>query len=174
MTEESERRQEDTQELNFRQLFEQYAYYWKWFIICVIICSVGAFVYLRYTPQIFNVQTKVLLQDEKQASGDLVGLSELASLTGGGSQTSAFIADQIDVIKSRRILAKVIVQNKFNIIYRAKGNIKRSELLERESPVKLVLLESTTSNLDSIFYQIKINFDNNKIKINDRDQFIDN
>src|SRR5690606_23989822 len=70
--------------------------------------------------------------------------------------------------KSRRILYKVVVSNKLNIIYNAKGNVKKSELLEQESPVKLVLLDSNNPNQDSITYQIKISVDNNsKITVSD-------
>src|SRR5690606_34322858 len=96
-------------EINLRQLFEQYAYFWKWFLAFVIIFISTAFIYLRYAERIYKVEAKVLLQDEKKASGDLAGLTELASMAGGvGSQASAFVLDQIDVIKSRRILSKVV------------------------------------------------------------------
>src|SRR5690606_28162764 len=107
--------------------------------------------------------------------GDLAGLSEITSLAGGGgSPSSAFILDQIDVIRSRRILSKVAISNKLNIIYNAKGKVIKSELLEKESPVKLVLLESNNPKLDSISYHLKIKVSGDKIKVSDNDQTIDN
>src|SRR5690606_11733689 len=131
MTKESTQPIKEESEINLRQLFEQYAYFWKWFLFSVILCFSLAILYLRYAEKIYRVEAKILLQDEKQASGDLAGLAELASLaTGGGSQTSAFVTDQIDVIKSRRILRKVIESNKLNIVYHSQGKVKKSELLE--------------------------------------------
>src|SRR5690606_7373974 len=121
-------------------------------------------VYLRYAEKIYKIDAKILLQDEKQASGDLAGLSELASLASGGSQTSAFVSDQIDVIKSRRILRKVIEANKLNISYNSQGNVKNSELLERHSPIKIVLLDPNNKNLDSIFYELKVVLKEGKLR----------
>src|SRR5690606_10739375 len=123
---ESGQKQEEGQELNLRQLFEQYAYFWKWFVASVLICAITGVLYLRYAEKIYKIDAKILLQDEKKSTGDLAGLSELASLAGGGSQASAFVLDQIDVIKSRRILTKVVTQNKLNIIYNVIGNVKKS------------------------------------------------
>src|SRR5690606_2432224 len=174
MNDESGQRQEEGQELNLRQLFEQYAYFWKWFVVSVLVCAAAAILYLRYAEKIYKIDAKILLQDEKKASGDLAGLSELASLAGGGSQASAFVSDQIDVIKSRRILTKVVNQNKLNIIYNAKGNVKKSELLENQSPVKLVILEPNNPKLDSVSYQVRIIVSGNTIKLSDQNQNIDN
>ena len=69
-------KESDEQELNLKQIFEQYAFYWKWFVISVFACLFIAFVYLRYAERVYNISAKILLQDEKQASGDMAGLSE--------------------------------------------------------------------------------------------------
>src|SRR5690606_32741333 len=115
--------------INLRQLFEQYAYYWRWFVLSVLLCSAAAFVYLRYAERIYSITAKILLQDDKKASGELVGLSELSALTGMGSASSAFVSDQIEVMKSRRILRKVVELNALNIEYYSKGNVKSNEIL---------------------------------------------
>ena len=115
----------EEEEINLKQLVEQYAYYWKWFVLSLVVCVAIALVYLRYAEKIYSVNAKVLLQDENQASGELAGLGELASLT-GVSSGSAFIADQMDIMKSRRILRKVVEEHKLNIAYDAKGNVKNT------------------------------------------------
>src|SRR5690606_15501969 len=125
----SQVKESDEQELNIKQLFEQYAFYWRWFLVSIAVCLFIAFVYLRYAERIYNVNAKILLQDDKQASGELAGLAELSALTGMGSASSAFVADQIDVMKSRRILRKVVESNRLNISYFRKGNLKSSEIL---------------------------------------------
>src|SRR5690606_4980245 len=117
------------QEINLKQIFEQYAYYWKWFIISVIVCLIAAFIYLRYADKIYNITAKILLQDENKATGELAALSELSSLTGIGGSGAAFVLDQIDVLKSRRLFQKVVEQNRLNIVYMNKGNVKSSEMI---------------------------------------------
>src|SRR5690606_22285029 len=149
-------KESDEQEINLKQLFEQYAFYWKWFVISEFACLSIAFIYLRYAQQIYNVTGKILLQDEKQASGELAGLAELSALTGMGSASSAFVADQMDVMKSRRILRKVVESNRLNVTYFRKGNLKSSEILEKDAPLKLMLLEPTNPRLDSVSYELTI------------------
>src|SRR5690606_16275391 len=157
------------QEINLKQLFEQYAYYWKWFILSVILCLVSAVIYLRYADKIYSINSKILLQDENKATGELAGLSELASLGGIGGTTSSFVADQIDVMKSRRIFRKVVEQNRLNVIYYNKGNLKSNELMESQSPLKLVILDVNNSKLDSVRYDFVIKKkDNNKYTIEDK------
>jgi len=73
-------RQDEESDVNLQQVFEQYLYYWKWFIFSVIACVVLVFIYLRYTSPIYNSTAKILLQDEKQAGGEMAGLAELSQL----------------------------------------------------------------------------------------------
>src|SRR5690606_13715045 len=157
----------EEQEINIKQLFEQYSYYWKWFILSIIVCVIAAFFYLRYASKIYNVSAKILLQDESKAAGELAGLSELTSLGGIGSPTSAFVSDQIDVMKSRRIFLKVVTQNKLNISYYSKGNVKSSEMLEEQSPIRLVLLEPNNLKLDSIQYKLIVRRNGNNYGLED-------
>ena len=39
---------ENQEDANLRQLFEQYAYYWKWFLLATLLSVGSAFIYLRY------------------------------------------------------------------------------------------------------------------------------
>ncbi|WP_353136531.1 polysaccharide biosynthesis tyrosine autokinase, partial [Pseudopedobacter sp.] len=155
-------------EINLKQIFEQYAYYWRWFVLSIIVCLIAAFFYLRYAESIYSVSAKILLQDDKQASGELAGLSELSALTGGGTGYSAFVSDQMEVIKSRRILRKVVELNKLNIEYFSKGNLKSNELLEDNSPVRIILLEPNNPRLDTVIYTFSLSqTDEGKFKIKD-------
>src|SRR5690606_26358017 len=160
-------KESDEQEINLKQLFEQYAFYWKWFMVSILACFIIAFVYLRYADQIYNVTAKILLQDEKQASGELAGLAELSALTGMGSASSAFVADQMDVMKSRRILRKVVELNRLNISYFRKGNLKSSEVLEKGSPLKLMILEPAHVRLDSVSYTFTVSKSGEIFKLKD-------
>src|SRR5690606_8449549 len=87
----------------------------------------------------YQVDAKIVLENEDKASGELAGLGELASLTGGGS-TPAFVSDQNDVLKCRRWIRKVTTQQNLSIRYFVSGKIKSAEILEKSSPVKLVVL----------------------------------
>src|SRR5690606_18763450 len=91
-------KQSDEQDLNLKQVFEQYVFYWKWVLISVVACVFIAFVYLRDAQKIYTTSAKILLQDEKRASGDMAGLAELATMTGMGGSSAAFVNDQMEVL----------------------------------------------------------------------------
>jgi len=146
----------EEQEINLKQLFEQYAFYWKWFVVSVFACLFIAFVYLRYAQRIYNVNAKILLQDEKQASGDMAGLAELSNIAGMGSSSAAFVNDQMEILRSRRLMRKVVDTNRLNITYFTKGKIKSSEILEKHAPLKLMLLEPNHPRLDSVRYSFTV------------------
>src|SRR5690606_34874160 len=100
------------QDINLKQVVEQYAVYRNWVVVSIIACLFMAFVYLRYAQRIYNVHAKILLQDEKQASGEMAGLAELATLSGMGSSSAAFVNDQMEVLRSRRLMRKVVDTNR--------------------------------------------------------------
>ena len=162
------------EEFNFKQLFEQYAFYWKWFLLSIIVCLVGATLYLRYAEKIYSVSAKILLQNEKEASGELSGLSELANIS-GYSPGSAFVSDQIDILKSRRIVRKVVEESTLNISYFSIGKVKSTEVLAKDSPIKLIPVNSNNPKLDSLSYtaNIVIN-DENSFDLTDNNRKLKN
>src|SRR5690606_20535524 len=155
------------QDINLKQLFEQYAFYWKWFVVSIVACLFIAVVYLRYAQRIYNVNAKILLQDEKQASGEMAGLAELATLSGMGSSSAAFVNDQMEVLRSRRLMRKVVDTNRLYLSYYLKGNIKSAEVLEKHSPLKAMLLEPNHERLDSVGYMFTVSKQGDRYKIKD-------
>ncbi len=46
----------DNESINIREEIEKYAYHWKWFVLSAIIAVSGAYLYLRYASNIYEVQ----------------------------------------------------------------------------------------------------------------------
>src|SRR5690606_34896412 len=160
----------DEQELNLKQIFEQYAFYWKWFVISIIACLFVAFVYLRYAQKVYNTSAKILLQDEKQASGDMAGLAELATMTGMGGSSAAFVNDQMEILRSRRLMRKVVDTNRLYLSYFLKGSIKSAEVMEAQSPLKVVIVEPDHPALDSSAYVFTVSKKEETYILKDEDQ----
>lgn len=165
------------EEINIKQLIEQYAFYWKAFVISVVVCITLAFVYLSYAQKIYAISAKILLQDDSQGgAGELAGLSELASLT-GGSGTSAFVSDQIDVVKSRRILRRVVENNNLNIHYTIKKALKTTEVLAKELPFTMLVMSPITQEQSTNFqynFTFQLSEDKKSFSITDEDEARDN
>src|SRR5690606_9861343 len=160
----------DESELNLKQIFEQYAFYWKWFVDSVVACLFIAFVYLRYAQKVYNTSAKILLQDEKQASGDMAGLGELATVTGMGRSSDTFVNDQMEVLRSRRLMRKVVDTNRLYLSYYMKGNIKSAEVLESQSPLKVMLLEPNHARLDSVGYSFTVTKKGETYRVKDEEE----
>src|SRR5690554_865393 len=131
-------------EINLREEVEKYLIHWKWFVLCLILAMAGAYVYLRYAVKQYNVEAKILLTEESSSmSSELEALQDLSIL---GDRSSVNIQDQMEVLKSRRLMRKVVDTLRLHIRYFQEGRVKVSEIHPRESPFRLVVLDSTASH----------------------------
>lgn len=152
--------------INIRQIIEQYLFYWKWFVISIFIALFGAFIYLRYTQNQYKVSAKILLNEQKSSTGDLAEVMDQAIL--GGSSTNSEVGDQIDVIKSNRLLTKVVLKNHLNVKYSNVGDIVKKQIPQENSPISIIFLtndnQSNQSFLITILSNTKYKLENKKTK----------
>lgn len=123
---------EDSSE-DLKKIVLQYLKYWPWFIVCLIISISIAFIYLRYSTNIYqtNAQVKVL---KDQSGLDLSGLQ-------GGSplidMSKVNLENERSVLKSRRIALKVVETLDLTSSYYKSGSFKSSEIWKNERPFKV-------------------------------------
>src|SRR5690554_3990715 len=109
----------ETNSFHIRELLEQYFYYWKWFVLGMILCIAGAYVYLRYSTPQYKVEAKVLILDESNSmTGELAALQDLSILS-CGARTN--VEDQMEILRSRRLMMEVAKKLKLNIRYFKEG-----------------------------------------------------
>ncbi|MBU2950255.1 polysaccharide biosynthesis tyrosine autokinase [Tamlana agarivorans] len=138
---------------NIRQEIEKYAIHWKWFVLSIILAGIGAFLYLRYTPNLYEVATTILIEDDaKGASPELAVFEELGI---GGNQKN--IANEITILESRSLINKVGENLKLNIAYFKDGNIRSTEQLKNELPFNINFLTADSFLFDfSTAFKINI------------------
>lgn len=158
----------NNKKLQITQLLEKYVFYWKWFLLSLSLCSLLGFLYIRYADKVYFTQAIILLEDEKKASGDMAGLGELAMVARVSSSSAAFVNDQVQVLNSRRIMRKVVSENRLNIFYYHLGKIKEVAVSEDLSPIKMILLEPNHPRIDSIIYDFTLTEENNKLLLKDQ------
>ncbi len=131
--------------INIRELVEKYLFYWKWFVFSIFISLVFTFLYLRFTPIEYQISTTILIEDEKKGGlvSELSLFEDLGILEG---QTS--LENEIELLKSRALMERVIKGLGVNVTYYQKGRIKVSEIYNKEVPVKINFF-----NKDSIFHK---------------------
>ena len=91
--------------IDLRALLEKYLKKWYWFVISVTVCVGIALAYLvRAIPQ-YNVQTTLLLRDDKASNP----MSQFAMLEGlGDLGGSKIVDDEIQVLTTKTIASDLI------------------------------------------------------------------
>ncbi len=118
---------QETEELSLREIIEQYARYWYFFVIGIVIALVIAFIYLRYTPELYQNKATIIIKDEKSQSP-----LEMAAFSQFGGFLSRFKSNEIEnelaIFNSKRIISEAVKELQLNIKYEVMGNIKTSEI----------------------------------------------
>jgi capsular exopolysaccharide synthesis family protein len=132
------------QNINFREQFEKYIIHWKWFSLGIILSLILAFLYLRYTVPVYNATSTILVKDDRKGNlaSELSTFSDLGILGGGKSN----VDNEIEVIKSRKLIKKTISELGLNVVYSSEGRIKDSEIYNH-CPIKVLFF-----NQDPNFY----------------------
>ncbi|CDF80616.1 tyrosine-protein kinase [Formosa agariphila KMM 3901] len=129
--------------LNIKEEILNYLHYWKWFVLSVLIGTLIAFLYLRYTPETYSTFAKIKILDESE------GL-ELSNQTGGLFKDSKNLDNEIQIIKSNRLLSKVVDSLDLHIRYFIEGKFTSKEIWQ--GPLKLVPIIPKNDVSWSTFY----------------------
>jgi capsular exopolysaccharide synthesis family protein len=129
----------DTEEINIKEIFFKYILYWKWFVVGAVLSLFVAYTYLRYAPNIYQTTAKIKVLDNSKGAMKLP--SDMTSLF---SNSKVNIENEIEVIKSHRLLELVALNLNLNTTYFSKGNIVSSELWKNK-PFKVIWLDPKES-----------------------------
>ena len=98
-------------DFDLRAEIEKYFIYWKWFVLAVLICLFGAFVYLRYATPKYSASTVISInQSTNDVSEELSAFQDLR----GVSAANTNILNEIQILKSRKVIRSVV--KKLNLI----------------------------------------------------------
>lgn len=114
--------------IDLKKIFSKVISNWKWILLSVISFLILAFLYGKYTPPLYQITSKILINE-----GDKGGLSkqggslmDLGGIMGGKSS----IDNEVEILKTRFLMEQVVRQMKLNIIYSAKSDFIRRELYQ--------------------------------------------
>lgn len=141
----------DEESINIRQQIEKYAFHWKWFLLGAVLSLIAAYVYLRYTPNIYEVSTTILIDDEGNGglSSELAAFEELG-ISGGNKKN---IENEMGILKSRSLMTRVVKKLDLNITYFKESSVKDTEIYKEELPFKVSFFIK-----DSTFFERSTSF----------------
>ena len=98
---------------NIREQIDAYLVHWKWFVLSTILSLViGRYYYKSQTP-LYEVSATILIKDDKK--GELSELSAFEDL--GLLKKSSNIDNEIEILKSRSLMMRVVRDLNLNISY---------------------------------------------------------
>ncbi|NIK91347.1 polysaccharide biosynthesis tyrosine autokinase [Mangrovimonas sp. CR14] len=104
-----------------KQQFFKYGKYWYWFVITVILFLILGVLYLRYQPKVYASTAKIKILNKGK------GL-ELPTAAFVFSRSNINLANEIEVLKSYRIMEKVVRELDLTMEYYDVGSIRTTEI----------------------------------------------
>lgn len=99
----------------------KYLRFWYWYALGVALAFLGAYLYLRYTPKVYNSSAKIKILDKSK------GL-EMPSASFIFSRSNINLENEIEILKSYRIAEKVVRRLNLTMQYFEDGNVITTEL----------------------------------------------
>ncbi|KIA85284.1 polysaccharide biosynthesis tyrosine autokinase [Flavobacterium sp. AED] len=141
---------DDDQENDFqlKEVLDKYVVHWQWFLICICISMVLAFLYLRYTIPQYQATTTILVKDDKKG-GMLSELSAFADLGMGGGLKSN-VDNEVEILKSRTLVESTVRKLNLNMAFIIRGKVVDREIYQK-SPIEVYFVDKKDS-----FYENKM------------------
>ena len=117
----------DLGNLSLRDIFFKYVRFFPLFILSVVIMLAGAYIYLRYATRIYSTSGVLSIQnDQQQKSGNNDKLEDLF-----GNNKIMDIQSEIEVLKSKPLMERVVNELNLQTSYSAKGKIKSENIYKQ-------------------------------------------
>lgn len=136
--------------LSIKDLFYKYVRFLPLFIISVALALIVAFLYLRYATLIYQSAGTMVIQDESSNSS---GNDKLDNIFASDNKKN--IENEIEYIRSKKLMTRVVETLDLNFTYTAVGNIKELNIY-KSSPFSIEAFELK----DSSAFTLAIDFEN--------------
>ena len=149
--------------LSLRDLFYKYVRFLPIFVLSVAIALFGAYAYLRYATPIYNTNGTLIIKAEQQGSRT----DKFDDIFGGSKSQN--IQNEIEVLKSKGLMTRVVQKQNLQFSYFVKGKIKTINVY-KYGPFLIEAADLTDSTQP---FTLKIKFANNlEFKVNDDNTLI--
>ena len=100
---------------------QKYLRYWYWFVLGAVLAYTAAWIYLRYTPKVYSSTAKIKMLNKTK------GL-ELPSAAFVFNRSNINLENEIEILKSSRIIEQVVKNLDLTMRFYEEGNILTTEI----------------------------------------------
>ena len=146
--------QEKNEQIDVKEILEKYYQYWYFFIIAIVMSIFIGFLFLRYSPKVYNASTTILVKDENNTSLGSDNIIDGIDLFGKNRN----IKNEIGILRSFSLVKQTLKEVDFNISYLNEGKLTSVDIYSR-SPFKIILDSNHLQSLEVKFYVTLISKD---------------
>lgn len=124
---------EASTDVNLNEVMKPFLRKWWWFILSVFTLLAIAVFYIKTATPIYSVQSTVLIKDTKKAPSSEMGM--LSELGGFGSMGTNSIENEIEVLKSKKLMRDVVEGLGLQTSVFLEDGFEVNELYGKTSPI---------------------------------------
>ncbi|MDO8368654.1 MAG: polysaccharide biosynthesis tyrosine autokinase, partial [Saprospiraceae bacterium] len=98
---------------------------WYFYVIGLALAFTAAWLFLRYTPRVYQATTTLLVRADEKSGGGIQENFILEGMGMGGANKN--IDNEIEILKSRSLMRQTVDSLKLQITYLAEGRIRSGE-----------------------------------------------
>lgn len=139
-------READDEKIDIQEVLFKYIIHWPWFVGAVLVCLIGAWIYLRMATPVYNISATVLIKDDKKGgnTGGMAGLEELG--LSGLVSSSQNIDNELEVLRSKTLVKEVVNQLNLYVSYTDQDEFP-SKNMYKTSPILVSLTPQEAERL---------------------------
>lgn len=145
---------QEEESVNIYEIIFKYLVYWPWFVVSVLVCLVGAFIYMRYQAPVYNITSAVLIKEQDSKGAAAAGGGVMAALQemGGFSMTNNF-DNEVEILKSRTLIRKAVCDLNLYISTGEKRILGYNTPLYKNAPVNVYM---TPDEAEKLYGEVKV------------------
>lgn len=120
---------------DFSAILRRYIYHWPLYVLVLSICVTLGFFYLQITPKTYQIKTSLIIKDDKKDQKQTGSALQEIEL----SNSAKNIENEIEIIKSKKLISQIVNDLKLDINYTQKNGFLTSDLYG-QSPINFIKL----------------------------------
>ncbi|WP_313503737.1 GumC family protein [Kaistella carnis] len=129
---------ETSNDVNINEIIKPYVRKWWWFFISVLAFLTLAILYIKTATPVYDIKSTALIKDTKKTPSADMGM--LSQLGGFGTTGTNSIENEIEVLKSKKLMHDVVDALGLQTAIFKKEGLRNVELYGKASPVLIQLI----------------------------------
>lgn len=148
--------------INLKKVFFKYLFFWKYFLLSIVLCLAIAFTYIRYTNKLFETNAKIKILDKKDSAIELPSAEDLFS------NSKINLENELEIIESYSILEQVVRNLNLTTSVLFNGSVMNSLVIDYPFTITSKLpIDSITFAIPYEEMLFKIDFNDKGLEIID-------